>query len=80
MRRYLGRKLVIYGLTFYVAVTLDWLIPRFMPGGPVQNMLSRIEPPARGDGADAGVVHPFLRDGPPHLAAVPQLLGGAAPR
>jgi peptide/nickel transport system permease protein len=42
MRRYLGRKLVIYGLTFYVAVTLDWLIPRFMPGGPVQNMLSRM--------------------------------------
>jgi peptide/nickel transport system permease protein len=42
MRRYLGRKLVLYGLTFFVAVTLDWLIPRLMPGGPVQNMLSRM--------------------------------------
>lgn len=42
MRRYLGRKLVLYGLTFLVAVTLDWLIPRLMPGGPVQNMLSRM--------------------------------------
>ena len=36
------RKLLIYGLTFFVAVTLDWLIPRFMPGGPVQGMLSRM--------------------------------------
>jgi peptide/nickel transport system permease protein len=41
MRRYFGRKLLIYGLTFFVAVTIDWMIPRFMPGDPVQTMLSR---------------------------------------
>jgi peptide/nickel transport system permease protein len=41
MRRYLGRKLSIYVLTFVLAVTIDWLIPRFMPGDPVQTMLSR---------------------------------------
>lgn len=41
MRRYLGRKLLIYILTFFLAVTIDWLIPRFMPGNPVQTMLSR---------------------------------------
>ena len=41
MRRYFGRKLLIYILTFFLAVTIDWLIPRFMPGDPVQNMLSR---------------------------------------
>jgi peptide/nickel transport system permease protein len=41
MRRYFGRKLLIYGLTFFLAVTIDWLIPRFMPGDPVLNMLSR---------------------------------------
>ena len=41
MRRYLGRKLLIYLLTFVVAVTIDWMIPRFMPGNPVQTMLSR---------------------------------------
>ena len=41
MRRYFGRKLLIYVLTFFLAVTIDWLIPRFMPGDPVQNMLSR---------------------------------------
>lgn len=42
MQRYFRRKLFIYAVTFLVAVTLDWLIPRFMPGDPVQNMLSRI--------------------------------------
>ena len=41
MRRYFGRKLLIYLITFFLAVTIDWLIPRFMPGNPVQNMLAR---------------------------------------
>jgi peptide/nickel transport system permease protein len=41
MRAYFGRKLLIYALTFFVAVTVDWVIPRFMPGDPVQTMLAR---------------------------------------
>ncbi len=41
MRRYFGRKLLIYGLTFFIAATIDWMIPRFMPGNPVQSLLSR---------------------------------------
>ncbi|MBC7221431.1 ABC transporter permease [Candidatus Bipolaricaulota bacterium] len=41
MWRYLGRKFTIYVLTFFLAVTIDWVIPRFMPGNPVQTMLSR---------------------------------------
>jgi peptide/nickel transport system permease protein len=41
MRRYFGRKLLIYAVTFFVAVTVDWMIPRFMPGDPIQTMLSR---------------------------------------
>jgi peptide/nickel transport system permease protein len=41
MRRYFGRKLLIYAVTFFVAVTIDWVIPRFMPGDPVQTMLAR---------------------------------------
>lgn len=41
MRRYFERKFLIYGLTFFLAVTIDWLIPRFMPGDPILNMLSR---------------------------------------
>ncbi len=42
MKRYFGRKLLIYILTFFLAVTIDWMIPRFMPGDPVQNMLARV--------------------------------------
>jgi peptide/nickel transport system permease protein len=41
VRRYFSRKLLIYLLTFFLAVTIDWMIPRFMPGNPVQTMLSR---------------------------------------
>ncbi len=41
MKRYFGRKLAIYLLTFFVAVTIDWMIPRFMPGNPVQTLLAR---------------------------------------
>lgn len=41
MRRYFGRKFLIYVLTFFVAVTVDWLIPRFMPGDPIQVLLAR---------------------------------------
>jgi peptide/nickel transport system permease protein len=41
VRRYFGRKILIYLLTFFIAVTIDWLIPRFMPGNPVQTMLAR---------------------------------------
>lgn len=49
MRRYFGRKLLIYILTFVLAVTIDWMIPRFMPGNPVDIMLARLG--TRGPGA-----------------------------
>ena len=41
MRKYLTRKVLIYLLTFIFAVTIDWLIPRFMPGNPIVVLLSR---------------------------------------
>ncbi len=41
MKRYFARKLFIYIVTFFLAVTIDWMIPRFMPGDPILNMLSR---------------------------------------
>ncbi|MFL1378338.1 MULTISPECIES: ABC transporter permease [unclassified Nocardiopsis] len=41
MWRYIGRKLFVYLLTFVIAVTINWMIPRFMPGDPVRSMLSR---------------------------------------
>ena len=43
MLRYLTRKIVIYLITFVVAVTIDWAIPRFMPGDPVQGLLARMQ-------------------------------------
>jgi peptide/nickel transport system permease protein len=41
VRRYFGRKLLTYLITFFVAATIDWMIPRFMPGDPVQGLVSR---------------------------------------
>jgi peptide/nickel transport system permease protein len=43
MRRYLARKAGFYLLTFVVAVTIDWAIPRFMPGDPIQGLLARMQ-------------------------------------
>ncbi|AEJ62058.1 ABC-type transporter, integral membrane subunit [Spirochaeta thermophila DSM 6578] len=43
MKRYFIRKIGVYLLTFFVAVTIDWLIPRFMPGDPIQSMLARAQ-------------------------------------
>jgi len=43
MLRYLLRKLLIYSLTFVVAVTIDWSIPHLMPGNPVLALMSRIQ-------------------------------------
>ena len=40
MRRYFGRKLFTYTLTFFIAATIDWLIPRFMPGDPVAGLMA----------------------------------------
>lgn len=44
MLRYLRRKVLIYTLTLFVAVTLNWLIPRFMPGDPIGAMINRQRP------------------------------------
>ena len=41
MGRYLFRKLAIYLATFVVAVTINWIIPRLMPGDPVDRMIAR---------------------------------------
>jgi len=42
VRRYFGRKIVVYLSTFFLAVTIDWAIPRFMPGNPILNLLTRV--------------------------------------
>jgi peptide/nickel transport system permease protein len=43
MTRYLARKIFIYLVTFWVAVTIDWAIPRLMPGNPIDRLLSRMQ-------------------------------------
>jgi len=43
MQKYLGKKIFIYLITFFFAVTIDWAIPRFMPGDPIQMLLSRFQ-------------------------------------
>ena len=41
MRRYLTRKLITYVLAFFIGVTVDWALPHFMPGDPIQGMLAK---------------------------------------
>jgi len=41
VRRYFGRKLFTYLITFFVAATIDWLIPRFMPGDPIAVLVTK---------------------------------------
>ena len=43
MSRYLARKTTIYLLTFFFAVTIDWAIPRLMPGNPIDGLIARIQ-------------------------------------
>ena len=40
--RYLGRRLVFYVLTAIAAITLNFFIPRLMPGNPAEILVSRI--------------------------------------
>jgi peptide/nickel transport system permease protein len=39
--RYLSRRVLFYLLTLWAAITLNFAIPRLMPGNPVQSLLSR---------------------------------------
>ncbi|MGC9772395.1 peptide/nickel transport system permease protein [Fervidobacterium changbaicum] len=41
MKKYLRTKIFVYILTFIFAVTIDWLIPRLMPGNPILVLVSR---------------------------------------
>ena len=80
MTRYLARKLFIYLLTFFVAVTIDWAIPRLMPGDPIQRLLSRMQAQPVASEALTGYYTQGLRLRRAAVEAVPQLLGGALPR
>ena len=81
MRRYFGRKLFTYLLTFFVAATIDWMIPRFMPGDPDRGPGGQDERRV----ADSrprrwSTTTPTLRPEQSTAGSVPELLGFAAPR
>lgn len=40
--RYFGRKLVTFVVTLWAAVTLNFVLPRLMPGNPVQAVLTKL--------------------------------------
>ena len=56
--RYLARKITIYLLTFVVAVTIDWAIPRLMPGDPIDGLIARIQ----ADPAASEQLHGFFTE------------------
>jgi peptide/nickel transport system permease protein len=41
VRRYLSRKIITYVVAFFIGVTVDWALPHFMPGDPIQGMLAK---------------------------------------
>src|SRR3990172_69996 len=43
MSRSLLRKSAIYLLTFFVAVSIDFAIPRLMPGNPIDSLIGRLQ-------------------------------------
>jgi peptide/nickel transport system permease protein len=58
MTRYLARKITIYLLTFFVAVSIDWAIPRLMPGNPIDGLIARIQ----ADPAASEQLHGFFTE------------------
>ncbi|MEJ6950903.1 ABC transporter permease [Natronospora cellulosivora (SeqCode)] len=48
MGKYFSKKFIIYLITFFVAVTINWIAPRLIPGDPVRTMLATYVGPAEG--------------------------------
>jgi peptide/nickel transport system permease protein len=40
--RLIGRRLTLYALTFWVAITVNFLLPHFIPGNPIQTMIGKL--------------------------------------
>ena len=40
--RMLGRRLSLYLVTAWVAITVNFLLPRMMPGNPVQQLIGKL--------------------------------------
>src|ERR1700748_3079525 len=37
------RKLAVYVVTAWVAITVNFLVPRLMPGNPIQTMIGKLQ-------------------------------------
>ncbi|MFW6256915.1 MAG: ABC transporter permease [Bacillota bacterium] len=48
MGKYFSKKFIIYFFTFFIAVTINWLAPRFIPGDPINTMLAQYQGPSAG--------------------------------
>ena len=79
MTRYLARKSLLYLLTFWFAVTIDWLIPRLMPGDPIDGLIGRIQ----ADSTASQELHGYFTESfeldQPLWQAVPELLARPPP-
>ncbi|MDR0561986.1 MAG: ABC transporter permease [Spirochaetaceae bacterium] len=40
--KYLGRKLMWYGITLFIAILLNFLLPRLIPGNPVASLVAQV--------------------------------------
>jgi len=45
--RLIGRRLGLYALTACVAITVNFLLPHFMPGNPIQTMIGKCKDRSR---------------------------------
>ena len=41
--RLIARRLGVYALTAWVAITVNFFLPRFMPGNPIQTMIGKLQ-------------------------------------
>ena len=81
MTRYLARKIGIYLLTFFVAVTIDWAIPRLHAGQPdAAADLADAGPARRASQALTGYYTKAFGLDVPLWKQYLELLGGALPR
>lgn len=41
--RVIGRRLALYALTAWVAITVNFLLPHYMPGNPILTMIGKLQ-------------------------------------
>ena len=57
--RWFARRLVFYAFALWVALTINFLLPRLMPGSPLAGLLQHMSPAQLS--ANPGVLRPTSR-------------------